>query len=77
MASAAQATQDFGEPGLCAAWTHEHTLFRALSARAAQSFAHHGFLRLRAGWAGEEVFLIDHRQEKECDEPPDAISTPE
>ena len=67
IASPAQATQDLCEPGLSTSWTGEHTLRQTLSACVAQSFAHHRFLRLRAGWAGEEVFLIGHRPEEEYD----------
>ena len=71
MTSAAQATQDLGEPGFRTAWTAENTLRHTLSACAAQSLAHHGFLCLGAGWAGEQVFLIGHRpEEEESDEPP-------
>ena len=69
MTSAAQATQDLGEPGLRIASTAENTLRHALSACAAQSLAHHGFLCLCAGWAGKQVFLISHRSEEESDEP--------
>ena len=70
MTSAAQATQDLGEPGLRTAWTGEDTLRQTLSACVAQSLAHHGLLRLCAGWASEQVFLIGHRPEEESDEPP-------
>ena len=71
MTSAAQVTQDQGEPRLPTAWTAEHTLRQTLSACAAQSLAHHGFLCLCAGWAGKQVFLIGHRpEEEESDEPP-------
>src|SRR5260370_1975091 len=61
MTSAAQATQDLGEPGLPTAWTAEHTLRQTLSACAAQSLAHHGFLCLSAPSACKPVFLIGHR----------------
>src|SRR5260370_30682505 len=64
--SAAQATQDLGEPGLRTAWTAENTLRHTLSACTAQSLAHHGFLCPCAGWAGQQVVLIGH--------PPDEAS---
>ena len=68
--AAAQATQDLGESGFRTAWTGEDTLRQTLSACVAQSLAHHGLLRLCAGWAREQVFLIGHRPEEESGEPP-------
>jgi hypothetical protein len=71
MTSAAQATQDLGEPGLRTAWTAEHTLRQTLSSCAAQSLATTvSFVCAQAGQVSRYFLLAIVRRRRNPTNPP-------